>query len=298
MEPAAGSEDSTRPTNESSPPFESGTELAQERLSSRTEKPMTSFACLLLALSADAAPETFGQLAQPRASLHYDVQGPLTDYRPAVGDILLSTSKLLRTKIIYRLALVGVPSHAGVVVRMPDGRLGVFEAGGGGEHHTRTTSLEDRFYRGKDKAIWVRKPKTPLTAEQETRLSEYAALNEGKGFTRWRAIELMPLVPTGPRGPIRTFFLGKPVGFREEYFCTENVLEGLVYAGKLDGETIRPTATSPRDLQLDRSTNLYIRLHPPLACGWYPPALWIGCEQTPACRVKPEPKRGLLRFGR
>jgi len=273
----------------------------------RTEETMTSFAWIALAsaLAADADPVDqlpFGLLAQPRASLHYDVQGPLTDYRPAPGDIVMSTSDLLRTKIFYRLALVGVPSHVGIVVRMPDGRLGVFESGGGGEHHTRTTAIEDRFYRGKDKAIWIRKPKVPLTDEQERRLNEYAALNEGKGYTRWRAIELMPAVPTGPRGPIRTFFRGKPVGFREEYFCTENVLEGLIYAGKLDGETIRPTATSPRDLQLDRSTNLYIRLHPPLACGWYPPALWIGggrvTEPTPKCCVPAEPKRGLLRFGR
>ena len=260
---------------------------------------MTSFAWIVLATacSADASPQPFGSLAEPRSSLHFDIRGPLTEYRPAPGDIVLSTSNKLRTSIVYRAVLVGIPSHAGIVVRMPDGRLGVFEAGGGGEYHTRTTPLDARFFRGADKAIWIRKLKTPLTADQETRLNEFAALNENKGYTRWRAIELMPAVPTGPRGPIRTFFLGKPVGFRDEYFCTENVLEGLVYAGKLDADTTRPTATSPRDLMLDRSTNLYIRRHPPLACGWDPPALWI-TDAAPLCCARPEPTRGLLRFAR
>ena len=266
---------------------------------------MTGFAwiALVTAMSADAAPEVaLGQLASPRPSLHYDVRGPLTDYRPAPGDVVISASNKLRTQVFYRLSLVGIPSHVGIVVRMPDGKLGVFESGGGGEHHTRTTPLDGRFARTTDKAIWIRKPKVAPTAEQERRLNEFAALNEGKGFTRRRAIELVPAIPTGPRGPIRTFFLGKPVGFRDEYFCTENVLEALVYSGLIDAETARPTATSPRDLQLDRGTNLYIRLHPPLACGWYPPALWVGCaresDPAPKCCVPIQSERGLLRFRR
>ena len=82
---------------------------------------MTSFAWIVLATacSAEPAPQSFGSLAEPRSSLHFDIRGPLTEYRPVPGDIVLSTSNKLRTSIVYRAVLVGIPSHAGIVVRMP-----------------------------------------------------------------------------------------------------------------------------------------------------------------------------------
>ena len=271
---------------------------------------MTSLTCLFLAvtLSSDASPrkeQSFGQLAKPQSSLHFTVQAPLTSYVPAIGDIVFSTSDKPRTTFFYRVALVGLPSHVGIVVRMPDGKLGVFEAGGGGELRTRTTPLETRFGRKGDRAIWVRKPVNPLTADQELRLNEYAAASENKGYSKRRALELAWMFLNGTRGPIRTVFDGKPKGLRDDYVCSEAVTEALVYAGLIDSETARPSATAPRDLLLDRSLNLYIRRHPPLACGWVPPALWVGCgavttecQCSPIGSVIPMPKRGLLRFRR
>src|SRR5438128_2615576 len=108
---------------------------------------MTGFTCLLLAvsLSADAAP--IGQLASPRASIHFTPALPFTDYRPAVGDIVMSITENRKISLMYRLVLVGLPTHASVVVRMPNGELGVLEAGGGGEFRTRTTPLAARLAR-------------------------------------------------------------------------------------------------------------------------------------------------------
>ena len=271
---------------------------------------MTSLTCLFLAvtLSSDVGPreeQPFGQLAKPQSSLHFTVRAPLTDYQPVPGDIIFSASDKISTAIIYRVALVGLPSHVGIVVRMPGGQLGVFEAGGGGESRTRTTPLETRLGRKGDRAIWIRQPMNPLTADQEQRLNEYAAANENKGYSNRRAVELAWVFPTGTRGPIRTAFDGNPKGFRDDYVCSEAVTEALVYAGLTDAETARPSATAPRDLLLDRSLNLYIRRHPPLACGWFPPALWVGCatvttecQCSPIGSVIPMPKRGLLRFRR
>lgn len=271
---------------------------------------MNSFTCLFLAvtLSSDVGPrvqQPLGQLAKPQSSLHFTVQAPLTDYLPAPGDIVFSTSDKLRTSFFYRVALVGLPSHVGIMVRMPDGQFGVFEAGGGGELRTRTTPLEARFGRKGDRAIWIRKPLNPLTVEQELKLNEYAAVSENKGYSNRRALELAWIFLNGTRGPIRTLFVGKPKGFRDNYVCSEAVTEALVYAGLIDSETARPSATAPRDLMLDRSLNGYIRRHPPLACGWVPPALWVGCRAvitdfhcSPIGSVIPMPKRGLLRFRR
>ena len=240
---------------------------------------MSGFACLLLASAMSA-------------------ECPPANAPPAVGDVLFSVTENRKISFLYRVVLVGLPTHAGIVVRMPNGELGVLEAGGGGELRTRTTPLDARLARRGDRELWIRRRSAPLTPEQERKLNEFAALSENTGYSKVRAFDLAWFSLRGPRGPIRTFFDGKPKGVRGDSVCSEIVVEALAYAGSIDAATARPSATTPRDLFLDRSLNLYIRLHPPLACGWSPPALWIGCDQTPACRVKPEPKRGLLRFQR
>ena len=69
--------------------------------------------------------------------------------------------------------------------------------------------------------------------------------------------------------------LGGPRGLREDYICSEVVLESLVWAGVLEARTTRPSATFPRDMFFDRSSNLYIHFHSALRCRWEPPALWV-----------------------
>jgi hypothetical protein len=77
------------------------------------------------------------------------------------------------------------------------------------------------------------------------------------------------------RGPIRTEFVGKPHGLdRNSFFCSELVTEACVYAGLMDAETARPSATYPRDLYMDASLNPYLNKHLKLAPCWDPPARW------------------------
>ncbi len=260
---------------------------------------MAGFVWMLLAatLSADPAPMSLGRLARPDSSVQTAAVGPFTPYSPAVGDVVFSLTENRKIALLYRFVLVGIPTHAGIVVRSPDGALGVLEAGGGGEFRTRTTPIAARFSRAGDRTVWVRRRATPLTAEQEGRLNTFATLSENAGYSKLRAFDLAFLSPHGPRGPVRTFFDGKPKGVRNDSVCSEIIVEALAYAGVIDAETARPSATAPRDLFLDRSLNLYLRRHPPLACGWLPPSIWLP-DAAPCCCVKPEPKCGLLRFGR
>ena len=76
------------------------------------------------------------------------------------------------------------------------------------------------------------------------------------------------LTPFRTRGPIRTAFCGKPRGLdRDDYYCSELVTEACVYAGLLDGRTMRPAATYPRDIFMDHSLNPWLNKHlktPPL----------------------------------
>ena len=260
---------------------------------------MAGFAWMLLAatLAAGPAPTSLGRLARPDSSVHLAAVGPFTPYSPAVGDIVFSVTENRKIVLLYRFVLVGIPTHAGILVKMPGGAFGVLEAGGGGEFRTRTTPIDARFARAGDRTVWVRRRSTPLTAEQECRLNEFASRSENTGYSKLRAFDLAFLSPHGPRGPIRTFFDGQPKGVRDDSVCSEIIVEALAYAGVIDAETARPSATAPRDLFLDRSLNLYIRRHPPLACGWLPPSIWLP-DASSCCRVKPEPTRGLLRFAR
>ena len=239
---------------------------------------MSGFACLLLAATIGA-------------------NRPPANAPPTVGDVLFSVTENRKISFLYRVVLVGLPTHAGIVVRLPDGRLGVLEAGGGGELRTRTTPLDVRLARIGDRSLWIRRRSVALTTEQERKLNVFAALSENTGYSKVRAFDLAWFSLHGPRGPIRTFFDGEPQGIRADSVCSEIVVEALAYAGIIDSATARPSATTPRDLFLDRSPNLYIRRHPPLACGWFAPALWIP-EPYALCRVKPQPKCGLLRFAR
>jgi hypothetical protein len=188
--------------------------------------------------------------------------------------MLLYSDPNLFWSIMYAIAMTGPPGHSGLIVRMSDGQIGVLEAGYDDKPWTHTVSLERRFgeYKG---TIWVRQRKTPLTDEQSRALTAFAEEIEGHRFALGRLILQMTQIRT--RGPLRTFVLGKPKGSREKLVCSEAALEGLIHAGVIDGKTVRPSATYPRDLFFDRSSNPYINRHPPFACDWEVPALWQRC---------------------
>jgi hypothetical protein len=112
-----------------------------------------------------------------------------------------------------------------------------------------------------------------LTPEQSCRLTEFALAAVGKRFAVLRVMR--QVTPFRTRGPLRTYFLGGPQGLREKFFCSELVLESCVAAGLLDPEVTRPSATYPRDLFFDRSTNVFLDRHFTLAPCWEPPARWL-----------------------
>ena len=127
-----------------------------------------------------------GQLSGAEYRLTYLPRFPLRDYHPQPGDVIFSTTDNRLATARYALALTCRPTHVGIVVRMPGGELGVLEAGGGDSHLTRTTTVPERFARATDKAIWVRRPLTPLTAEQSAALSEFANAVEGRPYASRR----------------------------------------------------------------------------------------------------------------
>ncbi len=229
----------------------------------------------------------YGYLYQPAFDIEPLVRMPATLYLPQPGDIVLMSDTNRLWTLMYRLGFTGKPGHAGMVVLMPDGQLGFLEAGYDDSPWTRVTPLDFRLnhYPG---TVWVRPRCTPLTVEQNQRLTEFAMAMDN---TRYAVARFMlQTTQFKTRGPLRTFFLGRPRGISDRMYCGEAIIEGLVYAGVIDGRTARPRATYPQDLFYDESRNIYINRHPPLAGGWAPPSLWtplVGSTALGKDRPKP-----------
>ena len=119
-------------------------------------------------------------------------------------------------------------ANGAFVVTMPDGRLGMLEAGFSFTPWTRLTPLDYgiNVYAGN---VWVRQREVPLTPEEDRRLTEFAVMADGGEYNLQKF--LMQLTPFRSRNPIVTRFAGKPVGPGQKYMCVQIVVEALVYAG-------------------------------------------------------------------
>ena len=221
-----------------------------------------------LTVPADAP---WGYTYAPARDLDRHARYPARRYDPRPGDVILMSDPSLKSRLFYTLALTGAPGHGGVVVRRPDGTLGLLEAGFNESLWTRVVPLDYRLahYPG---TLWVRRLGHPLTRDQDARLTAFAAAVDGTRYSvRGIGVQLTPL---SNRGLLRTSHFGRPKGPGGPLFCSEAILEALVAARAVDPDIARPSATFPRDLFFDRALNPHVNRHPPLAAGWDPPALW------------------------
>ncbi len=214
---------------------------------------------------------TFGYLYAPAADVRLAPRMPATTYQPKAGDVILMSDTNRFWLLLYRLALTGRPGHGGIVVTMPDGRLGCLEAGYDGTLWTRLTPLDYKLHQFPG-TIWIRQRHCPLTPDQDAQLTAFAVAAANKPY----AVGKFALMATQltPRGPFRTAHFGRPARREHRYTCAEIILEALLHAGLVNGRTVRPAASYPQDLFYDRSRNPYIDRHPPLAGGWATPAQW------------------------
>ncbi len=238
--------------------------------------------CLLCSLLAaghlpgppDTAIGSF--LYQPAFCIDDVLRGPAEPYVPQPGDIMLRLDGSKFWRITHYMALAFDPNGSGIVFARPDGSLAVLEAGPNDTMWVGTPDLLPHLaeYAAAGK-VWIRKRRVPLTPEQSCRLTEFAMRADGKRFALVRLGG--QLTPFRSRGPLRTYFVGKPQGDKDSYFCSELVTEACVAAGLLDAKRTRPAATYPRDLFYGRSLNLFIDHHLDVNDCWWPPARWTDC---------------------
>jgi hypothetical protein len=220
-------------------------------------------------------------LCPPAYSLGEEVAGPTEPYVPQPGDIFLSTDQARWSRFGHWAAGGAGVHHSGIVFARSDGRPGLLEAGP--LNSLRVEVLDPCEHMGnherKGDRVWVRRRRVPLTLGESARLTAFAEAQEGKPFATLRMVGQLSLFRS--RGPLRTWFLGKPHGSRSRYFCSELVMESCVAAGLLDPATTRPAATYPRDLFYGKSFNWYLNTHLHLEEGWYPPARWVEAPCAP-----------------
>jgi hypothetical protein len=219
-------------------------------------------------------PAIASYLYEPSYELDNMIRGKARPYVPQPGDVMLATDVNWFWSLTHDMAFAFEPHNSAIIVQRRDGRMGVLEAG---PNDTLWVGISDMLphlqHYAEKGPVWIRKRKTPLTAEQNAALTEWAERQNGKRFALGRLGIL--LTPLRDRGPFRTEFMGRPHGDRASYYCSELVLESCVAAGLIDKETARPSASFPHDLFYDQSYNRYIAKHLPLVHDWEPPARWL-----------------------
>jgi hypothetical protein len=229
------------------------------------------FLSSLLWLTALAAP-----LTEPAGCLcHAGRSGEVQTepYFPREGDILIFTYCNGFSRLLYELAGTGPPYHAGIVVRLPDGRLATLEAGPTDNWRVYLLTLPTRLpaYQGR---IWVRRIKTPLNPEESARLTDFATNQTDKGFAFGRL--LLGVTLMRPRGELGVELFGQTSLDRDEWFCSELVVAASVAAGRMDKQKIPANGVYPRDLFLDEPISFN--------STWELPLLWAEHAVTGSVR--------------
>jgi hypothetical protein len=218
-------------------------------------------------------------LYQPAYCLDKVLRGPTEPYDLQEGDIVFSTDYNFVWEVLFTMAGTGHPHHSGIAFRKPDGQMAILEAG---PHDTFFIEVLDALPHLRScedvGSVWIRKRRTPLTADQSQRLTTWAMNQNKRRFAIGRLG--LQLTPFRDRGPIRTQWLGGPHGERRSYFCCELLMESCVAAGLVDPTTTRPSATYPQDVFFDRSKNTYLNGRLNLSCDWYPPARWVSAPSN------------------
>ncbi len=215
-------------------------------------------------------------LYQPSYTMDDCLREPVAPYMPRPGDIMLATDKNFFWKITHDLAFAFEPHGSAIFFTKSDGSLAILEAGPNDTMFIRNLDAIPHLVEYANKGpVWIRKRRVPLTEEQSCQLTAFAERQNGKWFALQRLG--LQLTPFRTRGPVRTYFMGKPHGDRISYFCSELVTEAMVASGLLDREIARPSATYPHDLFFEHSFNPYIERHYHLGACWYPPARWTYC---------------------
>jgi hypothetical protein len=224
------------------------------------------------------APAAGSYLYQPAACLDDKLRLPAVPYNIQPGDICLAIGTHRASQIVHKIFAGGLPNHSMIAFACPDGGVAILEAGPNGELVIRAKEAFEHLsrYERDGSPVWVRRRCTPLTPEQFACLTQFCMAHDPFKFAGMRVG--IQATPFRSRMPVRTIWAGRPDADKSKYFCSELVLNSLIYAGIIEAKTMRPSATYPSDLFYNESRNRMVnRSLRQLECDWAPPARWTSC---------------------
>ncbi len=184
---------------------------------------------------------------------HNTMQWRGEPYLPRAGDLVLFDDGCTWVHAVYKMLGSGGPLHSSIVFRRPDGTHAILEAGPNFNPKVFVQDVGPRmhdFYG----TVLVRHLRKPLSEEQSKHLTDFALAQEGKSYALSRL--LLQITPFRPRGPVRTYFLGKTCLDRKEWTCCELVGAAASAAGILDKKKFLANAMYPRDFAYDEKWDL------------------------------------------
>jgi hypothetical protein len=196
-------------------------------------------------------------------------------YLPQPGDIIFFDVHNLFWITVLHWVKSEPPDHAGIVVRLPDGRMALLEAApdDGKRYYLGVYLMEllPRLYaygptHNPAAQIYIRRLRTPLTREQSDRLTDFAIAQEGKRYALLRV--MFELTPLRCHGAVGRRLFGKTDLNRRSWICSELAVAGGTVAGFFDPELHPANAMYPVDLLDDRLFDLSGILYPPVI--WSP----------------------------
>jgi hypothetical protein len=187
-----------------------------------------------------------------------DSHGKSRPYLPREGDLIFYDDHSLVWTVLFAWAGTGPPLHMGIVVRRPDGSLGVLEAGPDDTIKVDIIGLQKRFkeFQG---TITVRRCKTVLTKEKSAALTKFATAQNGKPYAVVRL--LLQGTSFRSRGPIRELFLGHTYLDRYSWICSELAVAGGAVAGLIDPKAVPANVVYPQDVVDDHRYDLSRHYH-------------------------------------
>jgi hypothetical protein len=217
-----------------------------------------ALASLLLALSLAPAGTQPGEAVGCLRWFEADGKGGAIarsePYVPREGDIVFFDDASKWWGFLYKIGRTGPPFHTGLVVKKPDGSMGILESGPDDTLWVFFFDITPRLHQfTRDFPlgnIQVRRCKVPLTPEQSAALTQFAVAQTGKRYAMWRL--LLQGTPFKSRGHYRAKWFADTYFDRQRWLCTEIVVSGATLAGLMDKNVIKATNTYPLDIIDDR----------------------------------------------
>jgi hypothetical protein len=226
---------------------------------------LAAIACLGGGPVAESHPESYlATLVQAPDGRLATQSGP---YVPQEGDLVLYDEQSPTWRALYRMVGSDCPDHSGIVVKLPDGRPALLEAGPDDGHliglHCGLLEAYSRLHEFKG-IIYIRRLRQPLTPEQSARLTDFALAQDGKRYALGRL--LLQATPIRCRSGWRARVFGRTYLDRGAWLCAELAVAAGTAAGLFDPDIHHANRIYPRDIVYD---DVY-----DLSATWHAAGIW------------------------